>query len=431
VAQFAAAGLAAVLIVGLGTAAASRRVGQREAISDARSATLLKAQSVVEPAVTDGLAARDPEAVDAIAAVVSSQVLDRSIVRVKIWRADGTIVYSDVRALEGSRYRLGEEEVAALESGLIEAEVSDLTRPENRYERDFGKLLEVYLPIRTPDGERLLFEAYFRYDAVTHEGGKIWRSFAPISIGSLLILEIVQIPLAWSLAVRLRQRQREREALLQRAVEASDIERRRIATDLHDGVVQDLVGVSFELAGAAREGGMPPPAAALLDQASDSIRANITSLRSMLLDIYPPDLAATGLGPALEDLAADASSEALHVAVDAAALPDSLPLPVSQLLYRAAREGVRNVTAHAHATQASIEAGARDAAPGGRGRTTAWVSVTDDGVGFEPEAAEARADEGHLGLRGLRGVVQDVGGTFRVDTAPGHGTTMHVEVPVR
>ena len=103
--------------------------------------------------------------------------------------------------------------------------MSDLSAPENRYERSQKKLLEVYLPIRTPNGQRLLFEAYFRYGAVSAAGSRIWRSFAPISLGALIVLELVQIPLAWSLARRLRQRQREREALLRQALDASDLER--------------------------------------------------------------------------------------------------------------------------------------------------------------------------------------------------------------
>ena len=83
--------------------------------------------------------------------------------------------------------------------------------PENRYERQFGKLLEVYLPIRQPSGNALLFEAYYRYEAVAASGRKVWRSFAPVALGALIVLELVQIPLAWSLAARLRHRQRERD----------------------------------------------------------------------------------------------------------------------------------------------------------------------------------------------------------------------------
>src|SRR4051794_26902211 len=246
--QFALVGVVAVGIVGVATAVASRRVGQREATVDARTTTLIKAQNVVEPAIRNGLLTDQPAAVAKVDRAVTKSVLDRSLVRVKIWKRDGTIVYSDEPRLQGTTYELGDDELEAIDNGVIVAEVSDLSKPENRFERDRGKLLEVYLPIRTPSGNRLMFEAYYRYDAVAASGQRIWRSFAPISLAALLFLELVQIPLAWSLARRLRDRQRERERLLQQTIEASDLERRRIAADLHDGVVQDLAGVAYSLA---------------------------------------------------------------------------------------------------------------------------------------------------------------------------------------
>lgn len=420
--QFAVIGIVAVVIVGLATAASSRRVGEREAVSDARTNTLVKAQGLVEPLLTAEVAIGDPAAIRAIGDVVERKVLDDSLVRVKIWTPDGTIIYSDADALIGTQYDLGVDERDAITSGLIEAEVSDLDKPENRLERDFGKLLEVYLPLRTPRGDRLLFEAYYRYDSVEAAGRRIWRSFAPISLGALAVLELLQIPLAWSLARRLRQREQERRRLLQRTIEASDVERRRIASDLHDGVVQDLAGVSFELAGAAREPGLPPDAARLLDAAAASVRTNITALRSMLIEIYPPDLAALGLGPALEELAASVSTTALTVDVELADLP-VVGAETAAVLYRTAREALRNVTKHAAASRATVRAGGTDA--------TVWLSVTDDGDGFDAASAGSVSREGHFGIRGLEGLATDVGGTFRVESAPGAGTMVIMEIPVQ
>jgi two-component system, NarL family, sensor kinase len=145
---FALAGLVAVALVGFATAVASRRVGEREAIVDARTTTLINAQRLVEPLVTEALVDGTPRqravAVQAIDDVVRNEELrDRSLARVKIWSRDGRIVYSDEARLVGQEYRLGEDEIAALDEGRIEAEVSDLTEPENRFERDHDKLLEV------------------------------------------------------------------------------------------------------------------------------------------------------------------------------------------------------------------------------------------------------------------------------------------------
>jgi two-component system NarL family sensor kinase len=420
--QFALVGLIAVSIVGIGTFAASRRVGEREAVVDARTTTLVKAQTIVEPAVTNGLALARPAAVAKVAAVVEKSVLSRSLVRVKIWNRDGTILYSNEPRLEGNTYPLGDEERAAIDNGAIQAEVSDLSRPENRFERSFGKLLEVYLPIRMPDGTRLLFEAYYRYNAVTASGSRIWRSFAPVSIGALIALELVQIPLAWSLARRLRARQQERERLLRQAVDSSDQERRRIASDLHDGIVQDLAGVAYQLAGSARGGTVPAATSALLEDSATQVRESITSLRSLLVDIYPPKLAEAGLSAALTDLTTAASLRGLVAESDMDGVDVELPMQVTRLLYRAGREAIRNVVSHAHAKHAWVTVATHDG--------VAVLDVVDDGVGFTPEAAARRAEEGHLGLRGLTDLIADAGGQLTIDSGPGQGTRVHLELPI-
>ncbi|MDQ1698021.1 MAG: two-component system, NarL family, sensor kinase [Frankiaceae bacterium] len=420
--QFTLAGIIAVAIVGVATAVASRRVGQREATVDARTTTLVKAQTVIEPAVTNGLLTAAPTAVAKIDAVVRKSVLDRSLVRVKVWTRDGTIVYSDEPRLEGSHYTLGVDEIAALDHGVIEAEVSDLSKPENRFERGHGKLLEVYLPIRAPDGKRLLFEANYRYDAVSASGNRIWRSFAPVSIGALIALELVQIPLAWSLARRLRSRQQERERLLRQAIDASDAERRRIASDLHDGVVQDLAGVAYQLAGSARREGLPPLTTSLLEESAAHVQDSIKSLRSLLVDIYPAKLAEAGLPAALTDLIAGVANRGIATGCDVEGLHDDLPDAVAALLYRAAQEALRNVVAHAQASHVQLTV----ASTGDR----VWLDVSDDGVGFTPALAHERAAEGHLGLRGLTDLVAGAGGRLDIDSEPGSGTRMHVEVPI-
>ena len=254
VAGFAIAGIVAAVIVGSATAVASRRVGQREAIADARTNALIIAEGLIEPLLTDAFATGEDDVASArLSAVVRSDVLDDALVRVKVWAPDGTVLFSDDSRVIGQRFDLDGEELDSLRTGRIEAEVSDLAKPENRFERELGeRLLEVYLPVHTPEGRPLLFEAYFLLDDVRANGSRLWRSFAPISLGALVMLEIVQLPLAWSLARRLRQRLQERERLLQRALEASEVERRQIASDLHDGVVQDLAGVAFALSARAR-----------------------------------------------------------------------------------------------------------------------------------------------------------------------------------
>jgi len=304
VGRFALAGAIALIIVGIATAIASRRVGEREAIANARTTTVTKAQGLVAPALNDGLLSGAAGSLADVDEVVRNDVLDSSLVRVKLWRDDGTIVYSDEPRLIGARYVLGADELAALSTGRIDAEVSDLSKPENRYERSQGKLLEVYLPIETPSGEPLLFEAYYRYSLVSNNGNQLWRSFAPIALGSLIALELVLIPLAYSLARRLRQRSEEREQLLRQALEASDVERRHIASDLHDGVVQDLAGAAYALSAQARRSNGDAVDPRVIEDAAATVRTSIRALRSLVIDIYPPDFGEVTLESALTDLLA-------------------------------------------------------------------------------------------------------------------------------
>jgi signal transduction histidine kinase len=424
VGQFALAGIVALAVVGLGTTIASRRIGERQAITDARATTVARAQGLVAPVLTDDVLQGDPAASRAIADVVEQGVLDDSLVRVKLWTKDGEIVYSDEPRLAGTTYVLGPDEVESLTTGAIDAEVSDLSKPENRFERPFERLLEVYLPIYTPSGEPVLFEAYFRYDTVAASGWRLFRAFAPITLGALVLLQLVQLPLAWSLARRLRLRVNERERLLQRAIDASDVERRQIAADLHDGVVQDLAGVAYALSGAARQaGGGENGADELLETSAAQVRGSITALRSLLVDIYPANLEREGLESAMTDLAAGATARGLTVDVDASGLDPPVPSGVAQLLYRAAQESLRNVIRHADARNVRL----RVAVEG----DLAHLEVSDDGRGYDPHEAAARAAAGHVGLRSLEGLVEDAGGTMRVGAQPGGGgTRVDVEVPV-
>ena len=94
-------------------------------------------------------------------------VLRGPVVRVKLWTLDGRIVYSDEPRLVGRRFELEPPQRAAVRKRIVDADVSDVSKPENRYERRFGKLLEVYLPIEAPGGTSLLFEDYLRYSLVT------------------------------------------------------------------------------------------------------------------------------------------------------------------------------------------------------------------------------------------------------------------------
>jgi len=421
VGQFALAGLIALAIVGLATAVASRRVGEREAVSDARTTTVSKAKGLVEPAITNDLLDGNEAARRTLGRVVERDVIDKNLLRVKLWTQSGRIIYSDEARLVGKQYGLGDDEKDAIATGRIVAQVSDLDEPENRYERTLGqKLLEVYLPVHAPNGTPLLFEGYYTYGSVKASGTRLWRSFAPITLGALVALELVQIPLAYSLARRLRLRQLEREALLQRAIDASEVERRQIASDLHDGVVQDLAGVAYGLSAAARDGRTAD--GAHLEQSAETVRESVRALRSLIVDLYPPNLREEGLESALQDLTDRARERGVPTQLEVDDPVRAVPDRVAGLLYRSAQEGLRNVVDHAQATTARLEVSLVD--------HTAVLQLADDGRGFDEHLLAERVAAGHVGLKALRGLLADAGGSLEVDSRPGEGTTMRVRVPL-
>jgi signal transduction histidine kinase len=403
VAKFALSGLAVVALLAVVAVYLFIRLGRAEAIDDARNLTRLAGIGIVEPALSPKLS------VARLDRIAHKQVLKNGVVRVKIWGPDGTIIYSDVHRLIGTRYPLGADERAALRTGKVDAEVSDLTRPENRFERQYKKLLEVYLPIRRANGQPLLYEEYLRYSSVTANAQRIWRDFAPAVVAALVLLWLVQVPLAYSLTRRLRERQREREQLLQQAVEASDIERRRIASDLHDGLVQELAGVSFELAAAGQE------------RAASALRATVRQLRALLVQIYPPSLQQAGLEAALADLLAPAASRGLQTELRV----DTPPLSPSteELLFRAAQEALRNVVAHSGASSVSVSVT--------RSNGKVELEVVDDGRGFDADEAARRRSEGHVGLALLGSLARDAGGVLEIERAGTNGTMVRVEVPLK
>ncbi len=418
-ARYAAIGLLAVVLISLLGVWFVRRAGEAEAIRDAKDQTRIAALGSVEPALSDGLLRGDPTAIAAVDRVVQERVLGdpfsrAAIARVKIWDRSGRVVYSDEPRLIGARYTMSPGDLAEFQNSEPDAAVSDLSKPENRFERRFGRLLEVYLPVQTPSGRRLRYETYYRSSFISARGRRIFRQFAPVMLGALILLALIQLPLAWWLARRVRRGQEERERLLNRALEASDLERRRIARDLHDGVVQDLAAVSYSLSAAAE--GAPAPFDSELREAAAETRHGIGQLRTLLVEIYPPELHRAGLAAALADLLGASEARGVETSLE---VEDELRLDrdTEALFFRVAQEALRNVTKHADAKHVRVEVGAEN----GRAR----LVVEDDGRGFRPGQSE---DGEHFGLRMLGDLALDAGGELEIASTPGRGSRVSVEV---
>jgi signal transduction histidine kinase len=422
--QFALAGLVALLVLSTILTVILIQTGTSEAIGNAGNFTQTIGRSVIEPSLTDALLDGSQSSRAEFDQIVRQRVIRGSVVRVKLWSTRGGILYSDEPRLIGRTFAIEDDQNTALRTGRVVANVTDLSHPENEFEpRQPGRqLLEVYMTLHSPGGQTVLYENYLRFDVVQARGRQIMLSFVPAVLGTLVLMQLVQLRLAWSLARRVREGLRDRERLLTHAVDAAEMERRRIAQDLHDGTVQDLTAVTLALEVASRqlrrEG--QATAAGTLDEAAAETRLSVRQLRTLFVDIYPSSLRDQGLGVALRDLLEPFGARGIATSLR---FQSGLELPVEteRLLYRVARETLRNVAAHAHARSVEVTLGTGDGAVS--------LRIRDDGRGFDSSTLEHPA-AGHLGLRLLRDVAHDAGGTFEVSSRSGSGTEVHLELPV-
>jgi signal transduction histidine kinase len=423
VARFMLGSVLAIVVVVVGGFLALRSVTIKEAVRDTRASVEAQGQLIAAAGLTDDVLRGDPKAVARLDRVIRAQVLTGDTVRVKLWSRDGTVLYSDQRELIGRQYDLKPDDAALFDHGDAEAELSNVAKPENAFERGQGKLLEAYDIVHTPNGTPVLFEIYRRFSSVTADGQRLLRAQAPTIFLGLLVLILSQVPLAWSLGRRLQRGHRDRAKLLANAVDASAHERRRIASDLHDGVVQNVAGVAFGLAplaqNAERRG--EDQDAAELRRSIAQLRQGVRDMRTLLVEIHPPNLESVGLEAALHDLLspleADGIATTLKIDIGAGGSESA-----DALVYRAAREAIRNVQAHAGAS--SIHVFVARPTPG-----ALRLVVSDDGCGFATADRERAGADGHLGLTLLDGLVEQAGGLLTIASEPGVGTTVTLDWP--
>jgi len=421
VAKFVLTGLGALALVAGAGALAVDRLGTAASLRDGGRVAELVAHGIIEPAMSGSLVRGDPGAIAALDRVVRDKVLLGSLARVKIWASDGRIVYSDEPLLIGSVFPLTAEQTAALASGVTgEPHISDLTAAENRLENADDRLIEVYVPILALDGTPLLVESYLRLDSVLTSGRLVAEQILPLAVAGLALLAVVQWPLAWRLARDLRAGHGARERLLQRAADSSHEERRRIAGELHDGLVQSLAGVAIDLAGSA-DRTSDPEATVAIERGAEGVRAAMREARSLLVELYPPNLRSAGLANAVMDLGAKASARGIAVTSE---IDDdgSLPDADQAVVYRVVQEALRNVVQHSGAAHAAIRLNVAN-----RG---CELTIEDDGVGFNTGAGRDKPGTGHLGLTVLRDLAHDAGGSLEIRRGDPRGTVVALHLQV-
>ncbi|REF36182.1 GAF domain-containing sensor histidine kinase [Thermasporomyces composti] len=220
---------------------------------------------------------------------------------------------------------------------------------------------------------------------------------------------------------RLLARERAYERFTEQAIAAQEVERRRLAADIHDGITQRLCSLRFHLDAASDALTEDPPFASrqlalareLADLTLDEARAAITNLR-------PPVLDDLGLADSLASLARSIPGVTVLVDVEECLLPEHVEIA----LYRIAQEALQNVVKHADATRVRVHLR--------RDPSEVLLEVSDDGRGIDdgvPATVEDRSPGGY-GMTSMTERAELIGGRLDVRSRPGIGTTVTARIPV-
>jgi two-component system, NarL family, sensor kinase len=395
-----------------------QRTSESSAIDQFARTDRESGRAVLEPFLVDEVLAGDKQAHDRLAQAGTSLIRDGGAVHVTVWAEDGTLLWSDIAQLAGHSSDVNAEEQAhainfdAEEHALLSSQGTQVEL--HTLIGDETNLVSVDFGAKTPAGRPVVVEIFYPADLLGHLATQERDRFRPLLFLGLGLLIVAQLPLTLALSHRRRALANQREELVRRSVATSDNERRRIAAEVHDGPVQDLIGIAMGLSAATEMA--PSPLNDHLRDLAGEARSTVRSLRSLLNSIYPVDVPENGWVRGLDPMVDALRERGVVVDLD---VPSTPLAPTSELLMlRVGREALRNVSAHSDASRVSITLGHVGSA--------VTLDIVDDGVGFDEEVATSQRHAGHLGLQLLYDLADDTGATLVIDSEPGRGTNVHL-----
>ncbi len=237
-----------------------------------------------------------------------------------------------------------------------------------------------------------------------------------VQVGALLWLTVALTALAYALkrrAERVDSLLEVRRRLVSEVMQADARNSRMLSEQLHDGPLQNLLAARFDL-NLLRNN----PTGANIDRVDSALLESVAALRSAVSTLHPQVLDQAGLTAAVRQLIVG-HEQRWEIPIDADL--DDAGRPAGQaMLYRAARELLVNAVKHARARRLRVRLR--------RDGDVVTLLVADDGIGFDPEVLPDRVAQGHIGLASLVAGIEAMGGSVRLDTAPGSGTAVTVSL---
>jgi len=201
-------------------------------------------------------------------------------------------------------------------------------------------------------------------------------------------------------------------------------ERKYLARELHDQVIQDLLGVNYQLESIETEHKLPEVLVGELGEIRQGIRELVIDLRKICGTLRPPTIDSLGLGAAIQSFTNDwAERTGIKVALEVDSKLGRLPEATELSIFRIVQEGLNNVWRHAKA--ASVQISVQHTSP-----RALMVSIQDDGLGFSNDFdLNNLSESGHFGLLGISERVALLGGRMRLQRQPQGGSLLQVEIP--
>jgi signal transduction histidine kinase len=420
---------------------------ETSAINRTTSVTALYVESFVAPelqtlATSSTLSQAE---IDALQRLLTDSPLGQAVVSFRVWSTDGRVLYSPFRQLIGQQFDMSGERGAAARGAVI-GDISDLSDPENVYEREkWTHLLELYLPVRASGSSRVIAVAEFyqlpdELEAEVNRDRLIaWGLVAGATV--LAYLALVRVVRQGSETIlrqqdELRRRVDELSTLLDQNARLSDrirhaaarttalteLERRRIGSDLHDGPSQtmsfallrlDAVEGRLEEAGQADDSDLQAVRGALQEALAD--------MRTIAAGLRTPELERAEPAEIVRRAIAEHERRSgTHATVNVDGIPSVAPLATKIALYRILSEALSN--AARHGAGVGVEVTVTEA-----GNGFLAVEVGDHGPGFD---SGQKPGEGHLGLAGMRERTELLGGRFELESRPATGTRIRAFLPL-